>query len=47
MQSLLNLCVMQLSEFDYVLPGQQIAQYPLKSRDASRMLVLDRASGGR
>ena len=36
---------MQLSEFDYVLPGQQIAQYPLKSRDASRMLVLDRASG--
>jgi S-adenosylmethionine:tRNA ribosyltransferase-isomerase len=37
---------MQLSEFDYALPGQQIAQYPLKSRDASRMLVLDRASGG-
>ena len=36
---------MQLSEFDYILPGQQIAQYPLKSRDASRMLVLDRASG--
>jgi S-adenosylmethionine:tRNA ribosyltransferase-isomerase len=37
---------MQLSDFDYVLPAQQIAQYPLKSRDASRMLVLDRASGG-
>src|ERR1700676_1375355 len=36
---------MQLSEFDYVLPGQQIAQYPLKNRDASRMLVLDHASG--
>ena len=36
---------MQLSEFDYILPAQQIAQYPLKSRDASRMLVLDRASG--
>jgi len=35
---------MQLSEFDYVLPAEQIAQYPLKSRDASRMLVLDRAS---
>ena len=36
---------MQLSEFDYVLPGEQIAQHPLKSRDASRMLVLDRDSG--
>src|SRR6202035_3461066 len=36
---------MQLSEFDYVLPKQQIAQYPLKSRDASRMLVLDLAGG--
>src|ERR1700731_2395016 len=36
---------MQLSEFDYVLPAQQIAQHPLESRDASRMLVLDRVSG--
>jgi len=36
---------MQLSEFDYFLPQQQIAQYPLKSRDASRMLLLDRLSG--
>ena len=36
---------MQLSEFDYVLPEQQIAQYPLKSRDASRMLMLDLAGG--
>src|ERR1700736_3618106 len=36
---------MKLSEFDYLLPAQQIAQYPLKSRDASRMLVLDRAAG--
>src|ERR1700676_497082 len=35
---------MRLSEFDYVLPTQQIAQHPLKSRDASRMLVLDRVS---
>lgn len=33
---------MQLSEFDYVLPAEQIAQHPLKNRDASRMLVLDR-----
>jgi len=36
---------MELSEFDYVLPAQQIAQYPLTSRDASRMLVLDNVSG--
>ena len=36
---------MQLSEFDYVLPAQQIAQHPLESRDGSRMLVLDRNSG--
>jgi S-adenosylmethionine:tRNA ribosyltransferase-isomerase len=41
---LLNSVVMQLSEFDYVLPAQQIAQHPLKSRDASRMLSLDRVS---
>jgi len=36
---------MQLSEFDYVLPAQQIAQHPLENRDASRMLVLDRETG--
>jgi len=36
---------MHLSEFDYVLPAQQIAQHPLSHRDASRMLVLDRVSG--
>jgi len=36
---------MRLSEFDYVLPREQIAQRPLKSRDASRMLLLDRFSG--
>ena len=36
---------MQLSEFNYVLPSQQIAQHPLENRDASRMLVLDREKG--
>jgi S-adenosylmethionine:tRNA ribosyltransferase-isomerase len=36
---------MQLSDFDYDLPAEQIAQHPLKSRDASRMLVLDHVSG--
>ena len=35
---------MRLSEFDYVLPTQQIAQRPLNRRDASRMLVLDHVS---
>src|ERR1700730_3924883 len=35
---------MQLSDFDYFLPTQQIAQHPLKSRDASRMLLLDRGT---
>src|SRR5712671_1991359 len=33
---------MQLSEFDYELPEELIAQQPLERRDASRMLVLDR-----
>lgn len=35
---------MQLSEFDYDLPAELIAQEPLADRDASRMLVLDRAT---
>jgi S-adenosylmethionine:tRNA ribosyltransferase-isomerase len=33
---------MRLSEFDYELPAELIAQQPLERRDASRMLVLDR-----
>lgn len=33
---------MQISEFDYDLPPDLIAQTPLEQRDASRMLVLDR-----
>jgi S-adenosylmethionine:tRNA ribosyltransferase-isomerase len=37
---------MQLSDFDYVLPSQLIAQHPLRSRDASLMMVLDRVSSG-
>jgi S-adenosylmethionine:tRNA ribosyltransferase-isomerase len=35
---------MRLSEFDYDLPEELIAQRPLEQRDASRMLVLDRAT---
>jgi S-adenosylmethionine:tRNA ribosyltransferase-isomerase len=33
------------SDFDYDLPVELIAQTPLEPRDASRLMVLDRASG--
>ena len=33
---------MQLSDFDYELPDELIAQEPLPERDASRMLVVNR-----
>jgi S-adenosylmethionine:tRNA ribosyltransferase-isomerase len=33
---------MYISDFDYELPADLIAQAPLETRDASRMLVLDR-----
>jgi S-adenosylmethionine:tRNA ribosyltransferase-isomerase len=36
---------MLLSQFDYDLPPDLIAQEPAPERDASRLLVLDRASG--
>ena len=35
---------MRISDFDYELPAELIAQDPLPERDASRMLVLDRAT---
>ncbi len=34
-----------LSDFDYVLPPDLIAQEPAQQRDASRLLVLDRLTG--
>jgi S-adenosylmethionine:tRNA ribosyltransferase-isomerase len=34
-----------ISDFDYELPEELIAQHPLPERDASRMLVVNRASG--
>ena len=34
---------MDLSLFDYELPAELIAQEPAEPRDASRLLVLDRA----
>ncbi len=36
---------MKVSDFDYVLPPELIAQEPAKRRDGARMLVLDRAKG--
>ena len=37
---------MDVSELDYELPPELIAQAPAPSRDASRFLVIDRARGG-
>ena len=36
---------MNVSELDFDLPAERIAQRPLGERDASRMLLLDRVSG--
>jgi S-adenosylmethionine:tRNA ribosyltransferase-isomerase len=33
------------ADFDYDLPAESIAQHPAQPRDASRLLVLDRATG--
>ncbi|MBV9851668.1 MAG: tRNA preQ1(34) S-adenosylmethionine ribosyltransferase-isomerase QueA [Armatimonadetes bacterium] len=35
---------MRLSDFDYALPAERIAQTPLPRRDHSRLLVLDRSA---
>lgn len=37
--------MLKLSDFDYLLPKELIAQYPLKERDSARLLVLDRKIG--
>src|SRR6266853_1023399 len=37
---------MRTSDFEYDLPAELIAQDPLPDRAASRLLVLDRGSGG-
>src|SRR5258708_14304530 len=35
----------RISDFDYSLPQDLIAQTPLEPRDSSRLLMVDRASG--
>ncbi|MHB9109329.1 MAG: tRNA preQ1(34) S-adenosylmethionine ribosyltransferase-isomerase QueA [Armatimonadota bacterium] len=37
---------MRISDFDYELPEELIAQHPVVPRDASRLLVLHRETGG-
>jgi S-adenosylmethionine:tRNA ribosyltransferase-isomerase len=36
---------MQVSDFDYTLPPERIAQQPVEPRDASRLMILDGATG--
>jgi len=36
---------LRVSDFDYDLPAELIAQHPLSERDASRMLIVDRTTG--
>ncbi|MBN2084141.1 MAG: tRNA preQ1(34) S-adenosylmethionine ribosyltransferase-isomerase QueA [Anaerolineales bacterium] len=37
---------MRLEDFEYDLPAEFIAQSPLEPRDSSRLMILDRATGG-
>jgi S-adenosylmethionine:tRNA ribosyltransferase-isomerase len=37
--------MLKLTEFDYPLPKELIAQYPLKKRDQARLLIVDRKTG--
>ena len=38
---------LRTSDFDYDLPGELIAQEPVRPRDRCRLMVLDRATGRR
>lgn len=45
METRSRILVVLVRDFNYLLPPEQIAQQPLQDRAASRMLVMDRASG--
>ena len=36
---------MKVTDFDFYLPEELIAQHPLEKRDQSRLMVLDRNTG--
>jgi S-adenosylmethionine:tRNA ribosyltransferase-isomerase len=36
---------MKLTDFDYHLPQERIAQVPIEPRDSSRLLILGKKSG--
>ena len=36
---------MELSEFNYELPEELIAQTPIEKRDESRLMILDKNTG--
>lgn len=40
-----NISLMKLSDFDFTLPEELIAQVPLPERDQSRLMVVDRSAG--
>ncbi len=37
--------MLKLSEFDYPLPKELIAQYPLEKREQARLLIINRKTG--
>ena len=37
--------MLKLAEFDYPLPKELIAQYPLEDREQARLLIMDRETG--
>jgi len=36
---------MKLTDFDYTLPGNRIAQHPASPRDTAKLLVVNRGTG--
>ena len=37
--------VLKVTDFDFYLPEELIAQHPLEERDSSRLMVLNRETG--